>query len=41
MYSSRLVTASVARITETIFETPNKQGKNNWPGIAVAGVYFT
>ena len=39
MYSSSLVTVSVARITGTIFETINNQGKNNQPGIAVASVY--
>ena len=38
---SSLATVFVARITETIFETPNNQGKNNQPRIAAVGVYFT
>lgn len=34
MYSSSLITVSVARINRTMFETLNNQGKNNQPRLA-------
>ena len=40
MKNSSLHTVSVAKITGTIFETPNNQGKNSQPRIAVVSVYF-
>ena len=40
-YRFSLITVSVARITGTMFETLNNQGKDKQPRIAVACVYFT
>ena len=40
MNNSSLVTVSAARITGTIFRTPNSRGKNIQPNIAVVGFYF-